>query len=61
MISDSLFNFVHDVRRYLDSEDYAHVYTGKLRDRIEAVVAEADVIRAILDTPPSARTPDESP
>lgn len=63
MISDVLWEGAHEIRQclakaskdtkhYLREPAFADVYTGKLRQEIEAVVAEMDRIRAILDTPP---------
>lgn len=56
MISDTLFEASEEVKRYLADEVFALAYQpGPLRDRIEAMVAEMDTIRIILDTPPPSR------
>ena len=60
MISDTLFECVCEIRQYLESEVYSDIYTGKMRSRIETLVAEAEAIRVLLDTPPSVLLPDES-
>lgn len=50
MISDIFSETVAATREYLDDADTC--YTGPIRERIEAAIAELDAIRVILDTPP---------
>ena len=51
MISDVLFEALADIRGYL-SDPITAPYYGAVRERIDALVAEMDAVRVVLDTPP---------
>jgi hypothetical protein len=52
MISDTLSDAHHAIRRYLNSSWGRKAYEP-LRERIELLLVEMNEIRKILDTPPS--------
>ena len=52
MISDTLFEAVEEIRRYLKEPVFSTTYTGNLRRQIEKVTAEMEAIRILLDMPP---------
>ena len=51
-ISDVLADAVNRINGYLD--DSTGTYSGDLGERIKALVAQMDAMRAELDTPPTA-------
>jgi hypothetical protein len=57
MISDVLSEAAYSINDYLTSYPDAYPADGPLAARIRACVAEMDAIVAILDTPPSSRSP----
>ena len=57
MISDTLFDAVHDITRYLNDTATRNSYRGKMRKRIQKCVREMDAIRKELDTPPNQPMP----
>lgn len=49
MISDTLSDAAHNIRRYLREKPEMY---AEIANEIEALLAEMDRIRIILDTPP---------
>lgn len=54
MISDVFHDAIRGTRAYLDEPAYNRVYTGRMRQRIERLVAEMEAIQRELDTPSSS-------
>jgi hypothetical protein len=52
MISDVLSEAVDEIRRYLDDPVFANAYRDDIREEIERVLAQMEVLRATLDAPP---------
>jgi hypothetical protein len=53
MISDVLSEFVKGMDWYLSNPTYNKTYSGELRNRLLKLKAEATVLRAKLDAPPT--------
>jgi hypothetical protein len=51
MISDVLWECVHDMDRYLNEPSYEAMYRD-IRPRLQQLRDEIDAVRQILDTPP---------
>jgi hypothetical protein len=58
MVSDALADACEQIRDYLDDPMYAQMYSGKLRDEIERVLAEMEALRIMLDAPAAFGSPD---
>lgn len=54
MISDTLFDAVAEIRRYLDDPRYAGVYEAPVRQWIERVANDMDGLRDFLDRGPTS-------
>ena len=55
MVSDVLFEAAKGLRHYLNSPTYRTMYQGPVRERIQSLLVEMEVLRTDLDTPPKEK------
>jgi hypothetical protein len=53
MIGDVLSDATQQIREFLDDPAYSQIYAGRLRAKIEQVVAAMEALRETLDQPPT--------